>query len=136
MLILFKRQPPPSPPHPPVSPRPSLGSHRCIYRRAFRADVSMSVHGTPVNNVLNPRARARAEIPQPSRPAFFLHIPRVRKHTPGRAGGGAEFSLSGRFFGGSRYLLYDHSDCECRQGRRLRRSGRSIGFDDIQHVDI
>lgn len=32
----------------------------------------------------------------PSRPAF-LHIPRVQKHTPGRAGGGTEFSLSDGF---------------------------------------
>lgn len=58
---------------------------------------------------------------------FFAYTACVQKHTSSWAAGpNSRFRV--RFFGGSRYLLYDHSDCECRQGRRLRRPGRSIGF--------
>lgn len=55
---------------------------------------------------------------QPST-GFFAYTACVQKHTPSWAAGpNSRFRI--RFFGGSRYLLYDHSDCECRQGRRLR----------------
>lgn len=90
---------------PPRPLGPSLGSHRCIYRGAFRADVSMSVHGTPVNNVLNPRARARPAILQPSRPAF-LHTPRVQKRAPGRTGGGGRILAFGDGFSAVRDIYF------------------------------
>lgn len=83
-------------------------SHRCIYRGAFRPDVSMSVPGTPVNNVLNPRARARARTLRRSShplPELFC-IYRDRTYTENRPN--SRFSRS--FFDDTRPLLYDRFD--------------------------
>ncbi|TGZ57913.1 hypothetical protein DBV15_07591 [Temnothorax longispinosus] len=86
--------------------RPGL-NHRCSHN--FVVSSSGTAHPIPSQaaDLLSNISPSSAAILQPlSRPAF-LHIPRVQKHTPGRAGGRRDRILAfGRFFGAVRDIYF------------------------------